>query len=165
MPLAARDPYPSSGIIFFQKKVPMFRDLSEKWYPFLVILPQKHTIQNFLGMRTLENFKNQTHSKGFLHEKRDPCLGISFKKTKMQHISVCLNLRVKDEGEGWCLSFLLALPPWPAPSSYTDSLVYMCSWVTVRVLQIPSLSRSWSGDWGASEPVSNCLSLDHSASQ
>ena len=37
VPLAAHDPYPCSGVIF-PKKVPIFRDFSEKREPFLAIL-------------------------------------------------------------------------------------------------------------------------------
>ena len=40
VPLAARDPYKCSGVIF-PKKVPMFRDFTEKRYPCLGILLKK----------------------------------------------------------------------------------------------------------------------------
>ena len=60
-------PIPMFKCNFFLKKLPMFRDFSEKRYPFLAIFSQ------FSGVRY---FENQTHSYGFFHEKWDPCLGI-----------------------------------------------------------------------------------------
>ena len=84
---------------FFQQYVPIFRDYSKKNYPFLVILPQKHTKfskysevrkrypysepQQILKIRPIDRnyfMKNGTHFWRFL-QKTDP---------KLWHIPVCL---------------------------------------------------------------------------
>ena len=85
------------GYFFFQKQVPIFRDFGEKRYPFLVCHKNTPGFSKF-SLSNPENFENQTRPivRDFFHEKWDPCLGISCKKTDLflLHIPVRLNMRV-----------------------------------------------------------------------
>ena len=70
----------------------MFRGFFWKRYPFLAILPQKHTkVSKF--PRVHWNFEIQTHSYGFCHEKWDSCLGISC-RIMTQNCGTSLNMWV-----------------------------------------------------------------------
>ena len=81
-------PIPMFRGSFSKKKVPMFRDFSEKWYPLLAIISNfSGKPRKILKIRPMfRNFfmKNRTHILGFLSKNRP----------KMRHIHVCLKMWV-----------------------------------------------------------------------
>ena len=66
---AAQDPYPCSGEIFPKIGTHVWEFFPQNW-------PKKNPYLAILH-KPLKILKNQTHSKGFFHEKWDPRLGIS----------------------------------------------------------------------------------------